>query len=209
MGMRKEMRLQLALPVRVSGKNADGESFEQDCTTVDVTVNGLRVKGLTQTLRCGAVISVGYGRKSARVRVMWTGKTGSEKQGHVGLQVVGEWKSLWGRAIPHIPGDRFTESANLYESEPDSKSRPTDDFGPALLAGSATDTSQQDAKQGQAPSVSFLPTDGLRNRMPREPRLKLPSGSRVRNEQGWAFFRGKRNHGERQPEWCPPDRADL
>jgi len=179
MGMRKEMRLQLALPVRVSGKNADGESFEQDCTTVDVTVNGLHVKGLTQTLRCGAVISVAHGRKSARVRVMWTGKTGDEKQGHAGLQVVGGWKNLWGRAISHIPGDGFTNSTYQREPKPDFKPSPSDDSRPALLPGSATDTSPQDAKQGLALFLSCLPKDGPRNRMAREPRLKLQLPVRV------------------------------
>jgi hypothetical protein len=121
MGLRKETRLGLALPVRVSGENAGGESFEQDCTTVDLTVNGLRVVGLTQTLRRGAVISVSYGAKSAPAHVMWTGKTGADSQGHAGLQVVGGWNNLWGRAIPRIPGDGFPNSAHRRTSMPDSK----------------------------------------------------------------------------------------
>src|SRR5271169_2925453 len=111
MGLRKEMRLQLALPVRVSAVNADGESFEQDCITVDLTVNGLRVEGVTQTLRRGAVISVSYGAKSVPARVMWMGP-----QGHVGLRAVGGWNNLWGRAIPQIPGDGFPDSTYRREA---------------------------------------------------------------------------------------------
>ena len=106
------MRLQLALPVRVSGENADGKSFEQSCTTVDLTANGVRIEGLTQTVRCGAVISISYGDKSVPARVMWTGKLRSKSQGHVGLQVVGGWKNLWRRAIPYIPGDAFCNFTN-------------------------------------------------------------------------------------------------
>jgi len=112
MGMRKEMRLQLALPVRVSGENADGKSFEQSCTTVDLTANGVRIEGLIQTVRCGAVISVSYGDKRVPAQIMWTGKMGSKSQGHVGLQVVGGWKNLWRRAIPYIPGDAFCNFTN-------------------------------------------------------------------------------------------------
>jgi hypothetical protein len=112
MGMRKEMRLRLALPVRISGENADGGLFEQACKTVDLTVNGVRIEGLMQTVLCGAVISVRYGDKSVPAQVMWTGKMGSKSQGHVGLQVIGGWNNLWRRAIPYIPGDAFCNFTN-------------------------------------------------------------------------------------------------
>ncbi len=150
MGMRKETRLRLALPVRVSGENADGESFEQSCTTVDVTANGVRVEGLTHTLRRGSVISVSYGAKSAPAEVRWAGKTGVDSHGHVGLQIVGGWNNLWGRAIPSIPGDKFSDSTNQYEAEPDSK---------------------------EASLLSFQV--GLLHRPPREPRLRLQLPVRV------------------------------
>lgn len=153
MGLRKETRLELALPVRVSGENADGESFE-DCTTVDLTMNGLHIAGLTQTLRCGAVIGVSYGAKSVSVQVMWTGKLGSKSKGHAGLHIVGGWNNLWGRAIPRIPEDGFPNSAHRRTSMPDvkpdlkpdlksdakpvlkpvSKPKPSDGSVPALLA---------------------------------------------------------------------------
>jgi hypothetical protein len=171
--MRKETRLRLALPVRVSGENAGGESFEQDCTTVDLTVNGLRLEGLTQILRRGTVISVSYGARSASARVMWTEKMGVDSHGHAGVQVVGGWHNLWGRAIPCIPGDAFSDSTSQYEAEPDSKPRFSDDSGLASFAGSAIDAAQQNATQGEAWFLGFLPSTGLLHRMPREPRLKL------------------------------------
>jgi hypothetical protein len=117
MGMRKETRLSLALPVRLSGENAEGELFEQNCTTVDLTAQGLRVEGLSQTVRRGAVISVSYRAKSVLARVMWTKKTGSKSQGHVGLQVIGGWNNLWGRVIPYIPGDGLRDLTNKRPSQ--------------------------------------------------------------------------------------------
>jgi hypothetical protein len=146
MGMRRETRLELALPVRVSGENADGESFEQECTTVDLTVNGLRIAGLMQPLRCGSVISVSYGAKSAPAQVMWIGRLEGESKGHAGLHIVGGWNNLWGRAIPRIPGDGFPNSAHRRTSMPDlkpdvkpvlktvPKPEPSDGSVPALLA---------------------------------------------------------------------------
>ncbi|MGA2962795.1 MAG: PilZ domain-containing protein [Candidatus Korobacteraceae bacterium] len=131
MGLRKEMRLQLALPVRVFAENAEGESFEQDCTTVDLTVNGLRVEGITQTLRRGAVISVSYGAKSVPVRVMWMGP-----RGHVGLRAFSGWNNFWGRVIPQIPGDGFPDSTYRREAKPDRKPAPS---GTVLVAREATE----------------------------------------------------------------------
>jgi hypothetical protein len=173
MGMRKETRLRLVLPVRVSAENADGALFEQDCTTVDLTVNGLRVTGLTQTFRRGAIINISYGAKSVPARVMWTGKMGAESQGQAGLQVVGEWKNFWGRAIPQIPGDGFPISTYKREAKPDSKPRPNDDLAPALLVGKAANAVSQEAKPARAQFVNFLPRADLLDRMLREPRLKL------------------------------------
>jgi hypothetical protein len=170
--MRKETRLKLALPVRVSGENADGESFEQSCTTVDLTANGVRIEGLTETLRRGSVISVSYGAKSAPAEVRWTGKTGVNSKGHAGLQVVGGWNNLWGRAIPSIPGDKFFDSTNQYEAGPDSKIGRSDD-------GRAADAAQKGAEQGQSQLLSFLPKVGLLHRVPREPRLRLQLPVRV------------------------------
>ncbi len=133
MGLRKETRLVLALPVRVSGKNVDGESFEQDCTTVDLTANGMRVAGLMQPLRCGAVISVSYGAKSVPAQVMWIGRLAGESKGHAGLRIGGDWNNLWGRAIPRIPGDGFPDSAHRRTSAPDVEPDSKPDSKPAAM----------------------------------------------------------------------------
>jgi hypothetical protein len=179
MGLRKETRLKLALPVRVSGENADGESFEQSCTTVDVTANGVRIEGLTETLRRGSVISVSYGSKSAPAQVRWIGKRGAESQGHAGLQVVGGWNHLWGRAIPSIPGDKFSDSTNQYEAALGAKPGRSDDSGATLSDGQAADAAQKVAERGQSQLLSFLPKVGLLHRVPREPRLRLQLPVRV------------------------------
>jgi len=173
------MRLRLALPVRVSGENANDEPFEQICTTVDLTVNGLRIEGLTQPLRRGAVISVSYGAKSAPARVMWIGKMGGKSHGHAGLQISGGGNNLWGRAIPQIPGDGFPNSTYKPKANPDSAPQPADDSPPALLVRKTVDASPMDAKQEQARFVGFLPRADLLDRMPREPRLKLQLPVRV------------------------------
>ncbi len=176
------MRLQLALPVRVSGENADGARFEQECMTIDLTPNGVRLAGLIQPLRRGAVINISYGAKSAPARVMWT-----EKNGQAGLQLLDGSKNLWGRAIPQIPGDAFRGRRYTPEAKPSLKSdpisapktQPPEYSPPAQLVAGATDALPQEAKTGRRGYLNFLPRADLLNRMSREPRRKLQVPVRV------------------------------
>ena len=186
MGLRKEMRLQLALPVRVSGENADGAPFGQECMTVDLTPNGVRLAGLIQPLRRGAVINISYGARSASARVMWTGKNGQ-----AGLQILDGSKNLWGRAIPQIPGDAFRGRTLTPQAKPDPKSAPIAEPKPqpqaappeysssAQLVAGATDALPQEAKPGRPRYFNFLPRADLLHRMSREPRRKLQVPVRV------------------------------
>ena len=188
------MRLQLALVVRVSGENADGVRFEQECMTIDLTPSGVRLAGLIHPLRRGAVINISYGAKSAPARVMWT-----EKNGQAGLHILDGSKNLWGRAIPKIPGDAFRGRTCAPEAKPEPKSGPTpppkpepksdsipvpkpelpESFPPAQLVAAATDALPQEAKPGRTGYLNFLPRADLLNRMSREPRRKLQVPVRV------------------------------
>ena len=177
MGMRKETRLRLACPVRVSCGGADGEPIEQDCTTVDLTVNGLRIEGLLRPLRRGAVASIGYGGKTATARVMWSGEMGTEAQGHSGLQVIGGWKNLWSRTIPQIPGDGFSKRASEPRTELVMPRHPGDS-GPVLRARGATDAVWQ-VVEPEKRIASPPARVGVQQRMLRDPRLKLKFPVRV------------------------------
>ena len=188
MGLRKQIRLQLVLPVRISGWNDACEPFEQDCKTVDLTNDGVRVQGLKRLLQRGALVNITYGGKSAPARVMWI-----EKTGQAGLQVIDGWKNFWGRTIPQIPGDGFSQSA--YNSEAKSQAKPENTpkvrpeanpgarselTGNLAAAGpSALDTSPLETVQDQAHFVNFLTRTDLLQRMSREPRLKLQLPVRV------------------------------
>jgi hypothetical protein len=149
MGIRKETRLRIALPVDVSGIDASGMPFEQNCMTVNLTVHGLQVEGLMRPLQRGAMISVRYGAKLAPARVVWSGTPETDLQGHVGLHIVGGWNNFWGRAIPHIAGDALYKPTNMGVIEPEDNPRPAANAAPVLFAGSGANASQQDEEQLQ------------------------------------------------------------
>jgi len=108
MGARRELRLGLCLPLRISGVDAQGKAFEQDATTVDLTGTGARLQGITCALERGGIISVEYRGSRANFQVKWVGKSNAPLHGQVGLQLIEQETMNWGRAIPRIPGDAFT-----------------------------------------------------------------------------------------------------
>ena len=101
MERRRELRLRLALQVRVSGTDFNGKSFEQDATTVDLTPRGVRLRGICHPIEPGLILQIQHGDSQARFCVRWVGE--SQSKDHIGLELLEGEKIDWGRAIPHIP----------------------------------------------------------------------------------------------------------
>jgi hypothetical protein len=115
MGARRELRLFLHLPVRITGVDAGGNGFEQDATTIDMTVTGVRLQGITHPLERGGIISIQYRGNKAKYRVRWVKKPDSALHGHIGLKLLDGETMNWGRTIPCILGDAFVEKPDEYD----------------------------------------------------------------------------------------------
>jgi len=122
MGARREMRLYLCLPVRISGIDAKGEAFEQDATTLDLTATGVRLHGITHALKPGGIVNIQCRGSKGNFKVRWVGMPGTAVHGQVGLKLIEQAMMNWGRTIPCIPGDAFVAHAN------------TDDYRNEILA---------------------------------------------------------------------------
>lgn len=71
MGKRREPRKPAQVPVRVLGTDAAGRPFAEKLDTLDVSRSGLRLRGLSVTLKLGDTVSVSYKDQKARYRVQW------------------------------------------------------------------------------------------------------------------------------------------
>ena len=109
-GLRREQRMNITLTVRVWGMDLNGELFEQDAYTIDITTTGARVAGITHPLERGCVVGIKHQTSKARYRVKWVGPAGSQIEGQIGLQLVDEGKLIWGRALRRVLGDDFDGS---------------------------------------------------------------------------------------------------
>ena len=106
-GLRREQRLNVALPVRVWGMDANGELFEHQAMTVDITTTGARIEGTARPLQKGCIVGIQHAISKARYRVAWVGAGDTRVQNQIGLQLVDSGKLIWGRVIPRTFGDDF------------------------------------------------------------------------------------------------------
>jgi diguanylate cyclase (GGDEF)-like protein len=106
-GLRREQRVNAALPVRVWGMDANGELFEHQAMTVDITTTGARIEGAARPLQKGCIVGIQHAISMARYRVAWVGAGGTRVQNQIGLQLVDSGRRIWGRVIPRTFGDDF------------------------------------------------------------------------------------------------------
>lgn len=109
MGKRLELRFGLALPVRIWGLDADGQVFEEEAITIDVTTTGARLRGVTRSLHRGGIIGIRHRNSSARYRVTWVRKEENSAGYEIGVQLLEGGKFIWGRVLPRVFLDRPNE----------------------------------------------------------------------------------------------------
>jgi hypothetical protein len=68
---RREPRVAASLNVRVLGIDADGKPFHQEATTIDISLSGARVSGVTARLNPGDVVGLTSGGGKSRFQVIW------------------------------------------------------------------------------------------------------------------------------------------
>ena len=107
MGKRRELRLYLLLTVKVWGTDASGKRFEQHAKTIDLTATGVRLGEVHHSVEPGTILHLQHRDSMARFRVRWIGK--DKSAGQIGLELLKGEKFDWGRRIPSIPGDAFTD----------------------------------------------------------------------------------------------------
>jgi DNA-binding response OmpR family regulator len=88
MGHRREERLPLKLTALVWGTRRDGSMFLERANTLNISSVGARIKGLSTQLYPGAIVGLQQGDNKARFEVVWTGESGTDAEGEVGLRCI-------------------------------------------------------------------------------------------------------------------------
>ena len=98
--IRRSARVNIRIPVRISGTLPDGKSFTEDTIVLTVSKFGAKIK-TTQPLTVGSQVKLQpRGRRdSGLFRVVWAGRAGSPREGEVGIEYV-KVSNLLGVAFP-------------------------------------------------------------------------------------------------------------
>ena len=81
---RKELRIRLSVPVKVSGIDDNGEPFAIDVMASSLSRSGALLTGLEIELRCGDMLVLDYEGRRAHFRIVWFLKSGTEAGGRSG-----------------------------------------------------------------------------------------------------------------------------
>jgi PilZ domain-containing protein len=83
-----EPRLDVELPVRVTGMGTDGRPFVHNAQARNISHHGAKLSGLESQLKPGDVIGVQVGDKKARCKVIWVVDAGPAQKISVGVNLV-------------------------------------------------------------------------------------------------------------------------
>lgn len=96
MVQRRGNRRKAVLPVRIKGKDASGNSFEELVHTLDVTAAGARLGSVRRELNLMDEVTIFYRQRKMQFRVVWTRKMKGSSEFQVGLQALTQDKEGWG-----------------------------------------------------------------------------------------------------------------
>jgi hypothetical protein len=98
--LRRSVRVQVRVPVTLSGTHPDGSAFQQQAFIMTVSKFGAKLK-TDLPLRVGTQIKIrpAKGSKPGLFRVVWVGREGSPRAGEVGIEYL-QVSNLLGITFP-------------------------------------------------------------------------------------------------------------
>jgi hypothetical protein len=95
LGNRRDPRIELALPVLLTGTDVSGRPLNQRVMTINISRRGALLDGIHGVLQQGDIISLARLQKKEQFRVAWVGAEGSPAAGQIGVAAVDPKSSFW------------------------------------------------------------------------------------------------------------------
>jgi hypothetical protein len=99
MDRRRESRVEALLPVRIWGVDQYCCPFMQLARATNISTAGAVVQGVRSQITPGEIVDVQYDGMRAQFRVIWAGKTGTPREGEIGIEKLPEEPCLWGVSL--------------------------------------------------------------------------------------------------------------
>ena len=92
---RQAPRIEISLPVRISAMGSDGNLFDQELMTINVSRTGALLTGARQNLRLGSEVTLVRSNKRELFLIAWIGKENSPQERQIGVSAVNPQSSFW------------------------------------------------------------------------------------------------------------------
>jgi hypothetical protein len=93
---RREQRIRMVLPLRVSARDASDAQFEELAHTLDIAPHGARLGAIRHQLTVGTAMVVQYRQNRLHCRVAWMRLLEGTKEYQVGVELLDNVKATWG-----------------------------------------------------------------------------------------------------------------
>lgn len=101
-GKRRQKRIKLVLPVRVSGRDSADNPVNELAHTLDITPNGVRLGAIRRELKTGGKLTLQYRQRKIQFRVVWVKLLPGTREYQVGLETVTRAGESWGLELPEV-----------------------------------------------------------------------------------------------------------
>src|SRR5277367_1178556 len=99
LGKRRDPRIDLTLPVLLTGTDVTGRPLDQRVTTLNISRRGALLVGIHGMLDPGAKVSLTRVQKKEQFRVAWVGAQDTPKAGQIGVAAVDPNSSFWDEVL--------------------------------------------------------------------------------------------------------------
>jgi hypothetical protein len=99
LGKRRDPRIDLALPVLLTGLDVSGRPLDQRVMTINISRRGALLEGIHGMLKLGDTISLARLHKKEPFRVAWVGADDSPAAGQIGVAAVDPNTSFWNEVL--------------------------------------------------------------------------------------------------------------
>jgi hypothetical protein len=113
LGNRRDPRIDLALPVLLSGTDVSARPLDQRVMTINISRRGALLDGIHGMLGRGAIISLARLHKKEQFRVAWVGGEETPAEGQIGVAAVDPNTSFWSEVLETMVQSRL-ETASIH-----------------------------------------------------------------------------------------------
>ena len=108
---RRDSRVRVAIPIRLTATDTAGHPFEQEVMTANISHQGCLLKGVHRSLERGARISIARSHRQEQFIVVWVGAQDTSMAGQIGASAVDQQSTFWDDVLKQQP--EFEEAEAL------------------------------------------------------------------------------------------------